>query len=489
MTTEPPRAALLATQSPVEGLTRRQLSFIPVLAQSVAAVAPSGSAAVITALVISAAGGGGAIMAFACAAVVTLLVAACLRPMAQRMAAVGGIYTYTARALGPVAAIPVGWSAVVGYGAVGMAGLLAVGTYLTNILTAAGLTTGSPVAITVGVTALATLAAGLIMTRGIRYSAWVTLLVECASIVIVVGLLCFLLMSERSEAPLTEVLTWNGNFQTTAVAVVVAVSAFVGFESSTTLSGEADHPFKSIPRTLKWTPLATAGIYLIAVPVQAITLHNAPDSVRASSTPMVQLLVTDGSTALAALLDLGIAASFFACTLASINALVRVLFCMGREGVAPRMLGRAHPRFKTPAFAILAVMPVAGLAPIILLAVGGTSEQGLRIFLTLSAWGYLGTYLAAAVASPVLLLRIGESTRAVWIVGAVTTVLLVGLGGISVTSGTANGGVLVLIYSAVILLGVLYALALRRWAPHRLRAVGIYDETQTSDLLSSPPFR
>src|SRR5690242_8530118 len=138
MSVSAPTRALVSATSPVEGLPRRQLPLIPVFAQSVAAVAPSGAAAVIPALVLATAGGAGAIVAFAMASVVVLLVSACLQPMAQRMAAVGGVYTYTARGLGPLAAVPTGWSAIVGYTSVGMAGLLAVGTYLSNIVVAAG---------------------------------------------------------------------------------------------------------------------------------------------------------------------------------------------------------------------------------------------------------------------------------------------------------------------------------------------------------------
>jgi len=478
----------VAVRSPVEGLTRRQLPFIPVFAQSVAGVAPSAAAAVVPALVISTAGGGGAIVAFVCASVVILMVAGCLRPMARRMAAVGGIYTYTARALGPGVAVPTGWSALLGYGTVGMAAVLAVGTYLSHILTAAGLTRSTPIALIIGITVIASLVAGMVMMRGIRLSAWVTLLIECVSIVIV-ALLCLMLAIKSSTAPVDPALNWDGDFQSTAVGVVVAVSAFVGFESSTTLSGEALQPFRSVPRTLRWTPLATAVLYLLAVSVQATVLHNAPASVGSSSTPLVQLLVADGAPALAALLDVGIAASFFACTLASINALVRVLFCMGREGVAPRALGRTHSKFKTPAVAILAAMPIVALAPIILLAAGATPEQGLRIFLTLSACGYLGSYLAASISAPVLLRRIGESSPGIWILGAATTTILLFLAGIAAISALSGSSPLVLIYAGFLLTSVLYVLVLRRWAPHRLQAVGIYDETQPSDLFETSPFR
>lgn len=184
---------------------------------------------------------------------------------------------------------------------------------------------------TVGAVAVvAALAVGLVLIRGIRMSAWTTLGVECVSIVIVAAVLLVLLTRQHTGEPVRSAFTFDGDLQLLAVGVVVAVSAFVGFESSTTLSGEAQQPFRSIPRAVAWTPALSAAIYLTAVPILAIALRQAPAS--GSSTPLVELLLADGSRTLAAFLDLGIAASFFACTLASMNALVRVLFCMGREG-------------------------------------------------------------------------------------------------------------------------------------------------------------
>ena len=64
--------------------------------------------------------------------------------MAQRMAAVSGLYSYTARGLGPRTAISAGWSAVFGYALVAMASLLAVGTYVVELFVNLGLPMGDP---------------------------------------------------------------------------------------------------------------------------------------------------------------------------------------------------------------------------------------------------------------------------------------------------------------------------------------------------------
>ena len=90
---------LVADESPVRGLTRRQLPFIPVFAQSVAAIAPAGTSAVTPLFVIAAMSGAGGVISFAVAMVVVMMISACVRPMAQRLAVVGGLYSYVAQGL------------------------------------------------------------------------------------------------------------------------------------------------------------------------------------------------------------------------------------------------------------------------------------------------------------------------------------------------------------------------------------------------------
>jgi amino acid transporter len=124
----------ITPRSPVEGLSRRKLSFLPVFAQAVAGVAPAGAMSVIPALVfpglLSGSSGPNLILTFSVAMAVMVLVSLCLRPMARRMAAVSGLYSYTARGLGQRTAITAGWSAMFGYGLVAMASLLVVGLYI-----------------------------------------------------------------------------------------------------------------------------------------------------------------------------------------------------------------------------------------------------------------------------------------------------------------------------------------------------------------------
>ncbi|WP_427005465.1 APC family permease [Pseudarthrobacter sp. H2] len=463
---------------------------MPVFAQAVAAVAPAGAMAVIPALVfpslVFGSTGPNLVLTFGAAMAVMVLVSFCLRPMAKRMAAVSGLYSYTAKGLGQRTAITAGWSAMFGYGLVAMASLLAVGTYVVQLLINLGVPLADPKVFTVLVILAAAGAACFLMVRGIRISAWSTLLIESIAIGVLAALMIVYFAFYAPKVSLGSVFVWNGNFDSLWIGIVVAVSAFVGFESPTTLGGEAYKPFVSVPRALTWTPIVTGVLYLLAATAQDVALNEAPLNIKASSTPLSDLF-SQTSPVFAAVLDLGIAASWFACAIASVNALARIFFCMGREGVAPRIVGRTHPAFRTPSMAIMVIMPVVAIVPIAVIISGASPVQGLANLFTLGAYGYLGAYILASASLPFFLRRIGEDTYASWILGAATSLTLGAVVWMAATVSIHTGNLQTVIYGGVLLASVLYAMFLRLRLPERLASVGIYDETRELDLFHAGP--
>lgn len=482
----------ITPRSPVEGLRRRKLSFLPVFAQAVANVAPAGAMTVIPALILPNLVFGSArpnlVVTFGAAMAVMILVALCLRPMAKRMAAVSGLYSYTAKGLGQRTAITAGWSAIFGYGLVAMASLLAVGTYVVELFINLGIPVEDPKVVTVLVILAAAVAACFLMVRGIQLSAWATLLMESISIGILAVLMVVYFAVNEPQVNVGSMFAWSGHFDSLSIAIIVAVSAFVGFESPTTLGGEAQKPFVSVPRAITWTPILAGVLYLLAATAQDVALRDAPPDITASSTPLSDLF-SQTSPVFAAVLDLGIAASWFACAIASVNALARIFFCMGREGVAPRGVGRTHPLFRTPSTAILAVMPVVVIVPIAIVISGASPEQGLAHLFTLGAYGYLGSYILASASLPFFLRRIGENTYASWVLGTATSLILTAVLWTAATTSIGTGNLQTLIYGGVLLASVVYAMYLHRRLPMRLASVGIYDETRESDLFHGGPIK
>ncbi|WP_254788681.1 APC family permease [Arthrobacter sp. ok909] len=426
------------------------------------------------------------VLTFSVAMAVMVLVSFCLRPMAKRMAAVSGLYSYTAKGLGQRTAITAGWSAMFGYGLVAMASLLLVGVYVVQMFVSLGVPLADPKVSAVLVILAAAGAACFLMVRGIRISAWFTLLMESISIGVLAVLMIIFFAFNAPKVNLGSVFAWDGNFDSLPIGIVVAVSAFVGFESPTTLGGEAHRPFVSVPRAITWTPVLMGVLCLLAVAAQDVALKEAPLNIAASPTPLSDLF-SQTSPAFAAVLDLGIAASWFACAIASVNALARIFFCMGREGVAPRIVGRTHPAFRTPSGAIMVIMPIVAIVPIAVIISGASPERALVNLLTLGAYGYLGSYILASASMPFFLRRIGEDTHASWVLGAATTLALGVVFWTATEVSVRTGNLQTVVYGGLLVASVIYARFLQLRLPKRLASVGIYDETRELDLFHGRP--
>src|SRR5690606_22953367 len=89
-----------------------------------------------------------------------------------------------------------------------------------------------------------------------------------------------------------------------------------------------------------------------------------------SAAPIDELAGAFGLAPWAAAADVGIAASFLACAIASTTALTRVLFAMGRDGVGPQWLGRTHPRHRTPIGAVWPTVTAIAALPVVIVALG-----------------------------------------------------------------------------------------------------------------------
>lgn len=469
----------LPARSPVAGLRRRRLSFPEVLAQSVSALAPSAAMVVVPSIVLVESGAA-TLPAFVAATALVLLIGWCLTQFGRRMAAVGGTYSYTAKGLGPVGALVGGWSLLIGYAAVATAALVGSALYLSRLL---GMSP-SPMVVAGWVLVIGSLAT-LCTVRGIQLSARIALALEVVSIALALAVLGVLLLAPRggpgTAAPVVDApVHWSA----IAVGVVLGVTAFMGFESAATLGVEARRPLVSVPRAVLWTPAVAGVLFVAAAAAQVVLLRAAPLDVLTSPVPVAELADRNGLGLLRRLVDVGIAASFFACVTGSTNALGRVLFSMAREGVLPAALGRTHPRFETPHRALVMVLPAVVGVPVVVLATGVGPRAVLTGALTVSAFGYVLAYVLACAAMPLFLRRIGELTP----VAAAAGLLSAGAGALCLGAATAgaslwHGQAMTLVFLGALLPGVLWALLLRWRVPGRLGSVGVYDQTTAGSVL------
>jgi amino acid transporter len=470
----------IRSSSPVSGLRRAQLSFAQVLGQSVSAVAPSAVMVTLPALVMPAAGGW-TLAVFVVTALLMAAVGYCVGQFATRMVAVSGLYSYTVKGLGPVAGIAAGWSLVIGYAAAAMASSVGAANYLAALLgrlgVPSGLATITVLAVVVGAVALT------LMIRGIRLSARISLTVEVFAIAVAAAVLIIAFSGSIGGGHDPPDVSVGQSHSALGFALLLAISSFVGFESAGTVAREARRPFVTVPRAIRWTPIAVGVLYVFAAAMQSTQTIRAG----IGSVPIVLTLPASagaGSTALSIVMELGITASWFACIIGSTTALSRTLFAMGREGVVPEAVGSTNRRFHTPHVALLLAMPIIVVVPLVYLWVSGSSREVLIGLLAVSAHGYVGAYLLVCLATPVFLRRIGELTRLPLVIGVATALLMIAI--IVWAALTLESPVWIATAVYIVLLAAgfaLFAFRLRR-VPGLTDRVGVFDETVAGDLLA-----
>lgn len=462
----------LRRQSPVSGLDRRRLGPVQVIAQSVSAVAPSAAMATSPAIA-AATAGSGVTWSFVVATGIALVIGRCIGYFTQRMAAAGSLYSLTAKGLGPTAAFASGCAMLVGYGVLAMGMLTGCGLYLGDLLSRLGISVNTAVA------AAAVLVLGALATvctlRGVRLSTQVVLIVEAVSIALMLAIFAILLIRSGPRLDVRPFSLPLGDLGVVAAGVLPALGALVGFEAAAALGVEARRPFRTIPRAVQWTAGISGILFVLATYTQVVGLGRG---LATQGSPMTELVPLPW---VSVVLDIGIASSFFACALATLTALSRVLFSMGRDEIAPRWFGATHPRHRTPHLAILAAVPVVALVPFGFLVFGASAAMLLLTLVNVAVTGYLVAYLLICVSAPVFLRRIGELTVgpvvAAFVVGPVLLVVLVAF-----LVMTWRGP-----YPYAFGLLVAGGLAWYGWLlwrrPSVVAGIGVYDETSAADVL------
>jgi amino acid transporter len=144
---------------------------------------------------------------------------------------------------------------------------------------------------------------------------------------------------------------WSGIFK----GMIFAIFMFLGFETSAPLAEETRHPRRNIPLAIF---IATIGIGLLYTlgaysGVVGWGIHSLA-SYATSSDPWIVLakkvIGWGWIFVFIALLN-----STYANAQAGTNGGSRAVFAMGRAGLLPGRLSNTHPRFRTPAVAIVAV--------------------------------------------------------------------------------------------------------------------------------------
>jgi amino acid transporter len=387
------------------GLRRNALGFPTVLAQSIALISPTMTAVLIIALCFGDAGNG-TWLAYAFGTVMLLFVVGCLNQFAKRSALPGSMYGYTGRGLGPKAGVISGWSLIWAYMFIAVAGLAGFAIFTQQFLSGIGVHATVPPVI------LFLLSAGVcwfIAYKDIHVSSLLTLVFECVSVTAIVALAFIILFKHGLTIDTTIVKAKGMTFHGLSLAVVICIFSLVGFESATTLGGEAKNPLKSVPRAVVLSLIITGAFMVFMSYVEVFGARHYGSPLNDIALPLTTLSKIYGVSYFKIPVALGAMVSFFSLTLSCLNAGSRIIYPMAQHTVFPKHLGRAHTQNQTPHVAITCYIAVIVTIPLVLeiftnpLTTFGDAG-------TLAAFGFLTAYFLISIAAPVYLKKIGEVT-------------------------------------------------------------------------------
>jgi basic amino acid/polyamine antiporter, APA family len=152
------------------------------------------------------------------------------------------------------------------------------------------------------------------------------------------------------------------------VALIGVFWAFDGWVYITWVAGEIKDPQRVLPRAMVMGVLLVGVIYLL---VNAVYLYALPITrVAQEETIAHAAAVTLFSSSAARWLSATIALSCFGAMSCAILSSARVSFAMARDGAFFHAMGRVHPRYRTPAFSLIALSSWA-----VVLALSGSFDQ------------------------------------------------------------------------------------------------------------------
>jgi APA family basic amino acid/polyamine antiporter len=291
----------------------------------------------------------------------------------------GGLYVYIRDAFGPLSAFLYGWTAffVISTGSVATLAVAFTG-YLGQFVDV------SPVmAKVIAVLLIAVIAA--VNVRGAREGSnlqnWSTGL----KVVAIVGMSVALLVRGRGFVGVRQI--WPTSMTPSllsgvGMAMISVLWAYEGWQYVTFSAGEARDPQRTFPRALVIGTSVLIAIYLLAnlAYVAALGPASVQGSTRVAADAVSALFGPTAGKAIAAV----ILVSMFSAANGIILTAPRLFYAMARDGLFFQKLAEVHPRYRTPAYSI-----IAGSAWAALLAITGTFEQ-LLTYVVFAGWIFYG---------------------------------------------------------------------------------------------------
>lgn len=396
----------LDTEAPHGGTLKQAcLPYPEVLAQSVSVIAPSTVPAAIVGLIFVTAGNG-TWLSFLLGMIGMALVGLNINQFARRSASPGSLYTYIVQGMGPTAGIMGGWALMFAYTLTGM-------STLCGFAVIADLLLGQFFGLQLGALGWMVIGAGVsgwVASRNVQLSAKAGLILEGFAILLVTAL-GIIVWSHKGFAVDHAQLTLQGATPGgIMLGVVLVIFGFSGFESSTSLGEEAKDPLRSIPRSINQSVIISGVFFIFMAYIVVFGFNGTGVGLSGNEAPLDHLASYFGLSWLGTLINIGVATSFFACTLASVNSTARILFSMSRNGLFTDALGAAHAENQTPHVAVAVAALLTLALPVGAWFAGFSAFESQGNFGTMASFGFIAVYVLICLAAPLYLRNIGKLT-------------------------------------------------------------------------------
>ena len=295
----------------------------------------------------------------------------------------GGLYIYIRDCFGPLMGFLFGWTFffVISTGAVATL-TVAFSTYFQEFVP---LTKWTAKLVSIAVIAVI----ATVNVRGTRQSANLQNVTTAIKVFAVLAMGTALLWFGKTPhifgVASSSLQTWGSLLSGIGLAMVSVLWAFEGWQYCTFSAGETLNPQRNFPLAFLSATLALIGIYLFAHwgYVAALGTTGVANSDRVAATALATI-----SPGAAKLVTVAILISMFSAANAVTLTAPRVYYAMAKDGLFFKRLAQVHPRFGTPAFAV-----ITGAIWAALLAASGTFQQ-LLTYVVFVSWSFYA--LAAA---------------------------------------------------------------------------------------------
>jgi amino acid transporter len=288
--------------------------------------------------------GAASILEYLFCAAMLVVIMLCYAEIGSRITGSGGSYIYVEAAFGPFAGFVVNWLFLIGWGSLSSAAIINVMADSLSVLFpifSVPLLRALLFFILLGIMVLVNVRGA---KGGVRFVEYITII----KLIPLVGIVLFGFGLVKTGNLHWEHLPALKTFGETAL---VLFFAFAGFETSMNSSGEIENPKRTIPRGIL---LGGGLVFIIYILIQTVTQGILGAQIGAfKDAPLAAVAEKIVGPAGATFVLIAAMISCLGNVSGDVLATPRLLFAGAHKGLFPKALGKVHPRFATPYWAII----------------------------------------------------------------------------------------------------------------------------------------